>query len=279
MDPLLKWPGGKRRIAALIADKLAPSLAQGGRYVELFAGGAAVFFHLEPKEAVLVDVCKPLISFYEAIKREPDAVSEELLRLTHLPLNEDTYLKIRGEWSGNDFGVKFAARFLYLNRTGFNGLFRLNKDKGYNVAWGKKEKMPFFPSPEDVSKASSLLKTTKLYSKDYSRVLRATHSGDVLYGDPPYWETYDRYNGDGFNEADHRRLAKSLSRAAKRGVSVFVSNIDCEGVRKAYEWATIDVVPVRHKISCTSEGRKTVDEVIAWVVPPFSDHRQIDMFG
>ncbi len=279
MKPLLKWPGSKRRIAGQLSARIRPHLSKEGRFIELFAGSAAVFFDLEPERAVLVDVCKPLMSFYEAVQRDPNALYDELERLFELPFTAETYNNIKKEWNGNDYGVKFAARLMYLNRTGFNGLFRLNRKGGYNVAWGKLKKLPGFPTREEVNRASILLNGTTLYGQDYSGILKATHKGDVVYADPPYWQTYDRYAGGGFKDEDHKKLAKGLAQAVHRGVSIFASNLDNEYVRDFYgTWSSIDIIPVLHKIGCTPESRKTVNEVIISAVAPFVDPRQLALF-
>jgi DNA adenine methylase len=279
MKPLLKWPGGKRKIALDLAARIVPEIGSGGRYLEIFAGGAAVFFEMERERAVLVDVCKPLMSFYEAVQREPLAVFEEVETLRDYPFGEWSYKQIRSEWNGDDFGVRFAARMLYLNRTCFNGLFRLNKDKKFNVPWGKKESLPALPTRSDYLKASELLSSATLYAKDYGYALRAAHKGDVVYADPPYWGTFDGYSGDGFSEDDQRRLGVMLQRASERGVSVFSSNVNHPEVRGIYEgWANIDIIPVDHTIAAGGGDRRTVDEVVVWATHPFSDPRQIDMF-
>lgn len=280
MKRLLKWPGGKDRIADLIASNVAQHMTPNGRYVELFAGGAAVFFKLESKRAVLVDICQPLMAFYEAIQRDPDAVYDELERLLTMPLSEESYNKVRSEFNGRDFGVRHAARLLYLNKMGFNGLFRLNKDQEYNVAWGKHEKVPCFPTREEVQRASTLLKRATLYSRDYSTILRATHRGDVVYADPPYCGTYNRYSGGHFTVREQRKLAGMLARAASRGVTIFASNIDCEEVREVYgSWATIDTIPVRHKIGCTADSRKVVEEVLICAQGSLVNPKQLPLFA
>lgn len=280
MKPLLKWPGGKRRIAEDIAQRIRPYLDDNSRYVELFAGGAAVFFHLEPKKAVLVDICKPLMAFYEALRRDSDAVSNELDRLRELPFTKETYEGLKREWNGSDFGVKFAARLLYLNRTCFNGLFRLNEQMGFNAAWGKMEKLPNFPSKDELRQASDLLQRTSLYSNGYSYVSRAMHKGDVAYVDPPYWGTYDRYAGRSFDEKQQRLLARRLQAAVARGVAVFASNVDNGPIRKLYEeWSTIETITVRHKIGKTAESRKDVTEVIISAIPPIQNRRQLALFN
>lgn len=280
MKPLLKWPGSKSRIADDIANRIAPCLTEKGRYVELFAGSASVLFHLNPKRSVIVDSCKPLISFYEAIKREPDAVYNELTSLMDLPVSEESYYHIRSQWNGNDFGVKFAAQFIYLNKMCFNGLFRMSSDLKFNVSWGQKDKMPYFPELDEIRNVSNVLRNAKLYCRDYSVILRATRKGDVVYADPPYWGKYDRYSGAGssFSEKEQRRLANMLKRAAQRGVTVFASNVDCDEVRSLYEWADIDYIPVRHKISASSEGRKDVNEIIASSIGPWENKNQMSLF-
>ena len=280
MKPLLKWPGGKRRIAPLLVERMSPYLSERGRFVELFTGSAAAFFALEPQRAVLVDVCKPLMAFYEAVKREPEAVSSELEVLLELPFGEETFTRIKQGWNGNDFGAKFAARLLYLTKLGFNGLFRLNSKLEYNVAWGKKKKLPAFPSRQELLRVSVLLGRAKLYAKDYSHILRAAHAGDVVYADPPYWGTYDRYSGGIFREREQRRLAMMLRRASDRGVTVFSSNVDCVEVRQLYEpWTDLEVVPVRHKIGCTPESRRVVDELLMSATSPAMERNQLNLFG
>jgi len=279
MKPFLKWPGSKRRICPFLTKKVSPFLSVNGRYIELFAGSASLLFALEPKRAVLVDTCKPLMAFYEAIRREPYAVHSELQVLIDLPFSEETFVQIKEEWNGFDFGVKFAARLLYLSKLGFNGLFRLNGMMKYNVGWGKKKKLPSFPSIEEFVEASNLLRRTTLYSKNYGHILRAAHAGDVVYADPPYWGTYDRYAGASFREADQRKLADALRRASDRGVTVFASNVDCEEVRKLYEpWAELETVHVLHKIGCTSDSRKKVSELFISATSPVINRQQLDLF-
>jgi DNA adenine methylase len=276
MEPLLKWPGGKRRLAQYICKSIG-KIPDDGRYIELFAGSAAVFFHLMPKNAVLVDVCKPVIYFYEAIQREPEVFCDELERLLELPHSEETYNQIKRQWNGSDFGVRFAAQLLYLNKLGFNGLFRLNQKSEFNVAWGKKKKQPAFPSRETIMQASDLLKGAKLYAADYSNVLRSTHKNDVVYADPPYYGTYDRYSGFSFKDDDHKKLALGLLHAVERGVDVYASNIDNEAVRQMYSgWSQLEVVSLLHKIGCTSESRKKVDELFIVARGSSGDPRQME---
>lgn len=276
MEPLLRYAGNKRRIADVIISHIREcGIGDGGRYLELFAGGAAVFFKLEPAKSVLVDICKPIISFYEAIQREPDAVNEEILKISMLPHNPDVYYQIRSEWSYHDFGPRFAARLLYLNKTGYNGLWRLNSKLEYNVPWGKKKTAPKYPSPEIINRASDLLRGCTLYASDYLKVLNRTHKGDVVYTDPPYYNMYSGYSGQGFTNENHQELADAQRNALMRGVSIVHSNIDCDGVRGLYrDWSHINTVPVQHTVAAATRNRRTVNEVIVVAKAPYEDPRQ-----
>jgi DNA adenine methylase len=249
-----------------------------GRFIELFAGSAAVFFDMEPERAVLVDVCGPLIAFYEAIQREPDAFCDEIDELLKLPFGKETYYDIRDSWNGRDFGVKFAARLMYLNKLCFNGLFRLNQSLKFNSPWGKKPKMPAFPPRSEISRASQLLSRAKLYHRDFSNILRAAHAGDVVYADPPYWGTFDGYAGKIFREQQQRKLAGMLARASDRGVTIFASNIDCEEVRDLYSWADIETVPVLHSVGASKESRRKVSELLISATTSYIDRNQLNLF-
>ena len=207
-------------------------------------------------------------------------LDEEVELLKDYPFGEWSYNQIRQEWNGNDFGVRFAARMMYLNRTCFNGLFRLNKAKKFNAPWGKKMKLPAFPTRKEYLRASRLLSGATLYAKDYGHVLRSAHRGDVVYADPPYWGMFDGYSGEGFSQQDHRKLGKMLRRAAERGVSIFSSNVNCPEVLSIYEdWAGIDVMPVDHTIAAAGGDRRIVDEVVIYATHPLVDPRQMDLFA
>lgn len=281
MDALLKWPGGKRRLASRFAEEMQQYIAPGGRFIELFAGSAAVCFAMEPEKAVLVDSCKPLVSFYEAIQREPGAVFDEIRKLLDLPFGKETYESVKAKWNGHDFGVRFAARFLYLNKLCFNGLFRLNSRLGFNAAWGKKAKLPAFPTADELVAASDLLRRAKLYCNDFSLILRKARKGDVVYADPPYWGTFDCYAGGSFDQSDHSRLARDLRRASYRGVTVFASNVDCEEIRALYgDWSEIEEVPVQHVIGASAKSRRRVTELlISSCARVKEESRQLELFG
>lgn len=262
MEPLLSCPADRKAVVDAIVQK-ASSLG-GGRFIGLFCGVADVFFSIEPGRGVLVDARKPLIAFYEAIQREPDGVYEELKKLLDRPITERTFNQIKSKWNGRDFGVIFAAKFLYLNRMCVPGTFSVDLGQRFAATW-KNGISPIFPSQEHMRHASGVLRRVRLYTKDYSYVLRAARKGDIIYVDAPTWGVGISYGGSLFAENEHNRLARLLRRASDRGVTVLTSNIDCEAIRALYEhWA--DTESVGKSIMISSVGS-------------YMDRKQMNLFG
>jgi DNA adenine methylase len=208
----------------------------------MFCDTADVFFKVEPTRGVLVDARKPIIAFYEAVQREPDAVHEELQKLLDKPQTERTFNQIRSKWNGKDFGVVFAAKMLYLNRACRPGSFSVDLGQRFSAECGLWS-CSTFPSLGELRQASAILRRMRLYTKDYAYVLRAARKGDVVYVDSPSWGVGISYGGVIFAESEQNRLARLLRRAADRGVTVICSNLDCEPVRALYEpWADTETV-------------------------------------
>jgi DNA adenine methylase len=263
MDPLLSRPKDRSIVVPSIAKMVGGA---SGRFIGLFCGAADVFFASEPSRGVLVDARKPYVAFYEAIQREPDAVFEELQKLLKLSFSERTFNQIRSKWNGKDFGVVFAAKFLYLNRVCADGSFSVDQGQRFTATWGELYKLPSFPSLDDMKRASAALKRVRLYTKDYALVLRAARKGDVVYADAPPWGTGIAYGGSVFTESDHVRLARLLRKASERGVTVLVSNADCEGIQALYgSWADTEAF----------DG----DQVVVSAVGSFMDRKQMNLFG
>lgn len=262
MKPLLKWPGGKRRVSKFLCQKIRPFLVEDSTYIEPFCGGAAVFFELEVPHAAIGDACIPLIAFYASVSSMPDAVYDELERLLELPFTQETYSAVREGWDTNEAGASAAATMLYLNRTCFNGLFRQNASGKFNVPWGKKEKCPAFPTRDELHKASTLLRSGSVTYGDFGQAFNRPMDKAVIYADPPYLDTFDKYTAGGFNLAEHERLASVMKEAHANGANIFASNINSEPVRQLYSWASIEIVPVYHQIGATGERRRIREEVL-----------------
>jgi len=276
MKPLLRWPGDRPSVTPIVSARILESLSREGRFLCLFTGGASVFFMLEPGRGVLVDARRPLMAFYEAVQRDPVAVHDELQELVALGFEEDSFNYVKDDWNGRDFGVKFAARFLYLNRVSRKGSFFADIGQSFTATWVQRKRPPSFPSLNQFRAAASLLRRFRLYTRDYSYIVRAAHAGDVIYADVPYWGTDVPYGGAMFAEREQRRLARLLGRASDRGVRVFVSNIECEGIHQLYGgWADIELLPVSRSSSGPGPCRQ---EVLLSATTSFIERNQLRLF-
>ena len=217
-SPIVKWVGGKTRLLPEIAARLPRTY---GRYFEPFAGGAAVFFHLAPHAAVLADRNADLIATYRAVATDPEGVIRRLAihRAAH---DEGALLRDAGRW--NDASVDWspldrAATFIYLNRTCYNGLYRVNRAGGFNVPMGR-YKNPLVCDPEGLRAASRVLAGASLVCADYRTAVADARAGDLVYFDPPYdpvttTANFVSYTAGAFGPDDQRALGE-LARTADR---------------------------------------------------------------
>lgn len=232
VSPILKWAGGKRW---LVAAGALPIPTRMERFVEPFLGGGSVFFHLEPKKALLSDANKDLIELYSVIRRSPT----ELHRLMFEHQDKHStqhYYTVRNNRPTNKLAR--AARFLYLNRTCWNGLYRVNLAGDFNVPIGTKDTVLL--DTDDFVATSNLLKFAKLKSGDFELVVDECNKGDFLFVDPPYtvrhnYNGFLKYNERIFNWADQIKLRDALLRARSRGVSIVVTNADHESIHDIYD--------------------------------------------
>lgn len=230
--PFLKWAGGKRWLSAALSTQLCSG---NGRYFEPFLGSGAVFFHNLPQTAYLSDTNCELIECYQAIRNQHKNVELELAKLAKREPDR-CYYDIRAERPASIAGR--AARFIYLNRTCWNGLYRVNLKGEFNVPRGTKTAI-LLPS-DDFSKISRALKKATLKVSDFEETISLAEQGDVVFADPPYTVVHNmngfvKYNQKIFSWNDQLRLAKVLKSAAKRGVSIFSTNADHPEVRALYE--------------------------------------------
>lgn len=233
LEPFLKWAGGKR----LLLDQILPHInATSSRktYFEPFLGGGAVFFALSPSRAVLSDSNEALIDTYAAVR---DYVETVIDRLRHFPYSESDYYRIRDSKPRTAAGR--AARFIYLNKTCFNGLYRENLDGEFNVPFGRHGSQPLTCDRAQLRGASAALKGTTLKKLDFEEAVGPARSGDVVYFDPPYVVSHTEngfveYNARIFSWEDQERLAELARNLAAEGVHVVVSNADHGSIRKLY---------------------------------------------
>lgn len=219
--PLIKWPGGKRQLLSALRPLVPTSY---GRYIEPFAGGAALFFALQPPCATLADVNPNLIEMYEAVRDDPQKVFDGLRRHTN---DEQSYYYTRDDYRPRNRFTR-AARFLYLQRLAFNGIYRENLDGKFNVPYGYKTHLQLYSFTELVN-ASVALKCAKLRTSDFTSTLAEASTGDLVYLDPPYTVSHNnngfiKYNQHLFSWAQQVELAKLACGLSRSGAHVLVSN-------------------------------------------------------
>lgn len=229
--PFLKWAGGKRWLMPL-AQQLSTEKIK--TYYEPFVGSGAMFFALQPAKAVLADFNQELIHTYKAIRNDWQAVFSELRR-HHRNHSSDYYYKIRS--SNPRTPHTQAARFIYLNRTCWNGLYRVNLEGVFNVPIGTKTNVVL--DTDDFEAVASLLKKTSLQTGDFERVIGKAGKGDLIFADPPYtvrhqFNGFVKYNEKLFSWSDQERLMKALLRAKARGAKILCTNADHHSVRELY---------------------------------------------
>ncbi|WP_288460833.1 Dam family site-specific DNA-(adenine-N6)-methyltransferase [uncultured Chryseobacterium sp.] len=234
MEPLIKWAGGKRWLIKNY-NHLIPKNADFNKYVEPFIGGGSMFFYLEPKKAIINDINRELIITYDEIKNNWEEINNALIKLNEIH-NEQLYYEIRSQKPVNNAHI--AIRFLYLNRTCWNGLYRVNMKNEFNVPIGTKSKVIL--DNDDFEKASNILTNTKIFNDDFEKIISKTRKDDFLFIDPPYTVRHNnngfiKYNENLFTWNDQIRLRDSIIGAIRRGVKVLVLNADHVSIREIYQ--------------------------------------------
>ena len=237
-----------------------------GRYFEPFAGGAALFFHLAPTRAVLTDTNHDLIKMYASVSTDVGGVIRQLRR--HAGAHgKRHYYTTREIWNNGTLrGTARAAAFIYLNRTCFNGLWRVNAAGKFNVPMGDYAN-PTICDAAALRAASTALTHTELYCVDYREAITDAERGDFIYFDPPYAPltksaSFTRYTPGGFNADNQRELADTARELAARGVHVMLSNSDTPFTRKLYRGFKIDRVTCGRSINSNAKKRGKVNELI-----------------
>jgi DNA adenine methylase len=264
-SPVVKWVGGKTK---LLPELLARMPEKFNRYYEPFAGGAAMFFRLAPKRAVLADANHDLIGLYTAIANDVNAVIRRLQmhRESH---NEAHYYDVRTRW--NDREVSWstperAAAFIYLNKTCFNGLWRVNRSGAFNVPIGRYADPPICV-PETLRAAQQVLSRAEIRRADYRTAVSDAKPGDFLYFDPPYdpvtpTANFTSYTANVFGPDEQKELADTARSLVARGCKVMLSNSDTPFIRQIYKGMRIDRVKCARAINSNASKRGDVDEVI-----------------
>lgn len=269
--PFVKWVGGKRQLVKQFRD-LGLYPPDGfdpykATYFEPFAGGGAVFFDLLPQKAVLSDMNFELVTAYNVIKNNVDGLIKELKKYKY---DKDFFLAMRSKNPSKMADLKVAARFIYLNRTCFNGLYRVNSKGQFNTPFGK-YKEPLICDEDNLRKISKALKDVKILHQSYKKVLEVAKKGDFIYFDPPYHplnetSSFTSYTASGFSAKDQEELRDIYLKLHKRGCFVMLSNSDAPLINELYSGLDkkikVNKVDAGRAINANSKKRGKIKEVL-----------------
>lgn len=261
IGPFLKWAGGKRWLARRYQDLFDTNYE---RYIEPFLGGGSMFFALRLKKSILADCNKRLIETYVEVRRDPEAIVSALRRYQQLHSDGFYYSERKRKYPGSP--LKRAAQLIYLNRTCWNGLYRVNRKGEFNVPRGTKTSVVL--DTDDFGAVASALEHAELLAQDFETTLSKACDGDLVYVDPPYTvkhnhNGFDKYNEDIFSWEDQVRLKTAVSAAVERGAKVAVSNADHISVRDLYrDVGTLETIRRTSVISGNAQHRGEISELL-----------------
>lgn len=253
--PFLKWPGGKRAILPQILPYVPKNY---NRYFEPFLGAGALFFTLQPKKAFLSDMCEELIDTYLAIRVDPQGIIWRLKR--HLN-NQNWYYSTRRINPADLSIFDRAARFIYLNRTCFNGLYRVNSRGQFNVSFGN-YKNPNICDEKNLIAVSKALENVSFRYGDFSYVAERARYGDFVYLDPPYYGGFTHYTAEGFMKEDQERLASMFHTLVANGAKPLLSNSNTSLIRDLYRDYKIIEIEAPCSIAAKVSSRGKVKELL-----------------
>ncbi len=268
VSPILKWVGGKRQLL----DYITPLIPKCSTYYEPFVGGGAVLFAKQPKKAIINDSNSELINVYKVIKSNPEELIHKLI--VHKEHNcEDYFYEIRALDRDKDTfdslsDIDKAARIIYLNKTCYNGLFRVNSSGEFNAPWGK-YKNPNIINGTTINALNKYLNKANVIIKcgDYKDALRGIRKGAFVYLDPPYFpisssSSFTGYTAAGFGEEEQIALKKQCDLLDRRGVKFLLSNSSCKFIEDLYSEYIITKVGAKRAINAKPDKRGEVDEVL-----------------
>lgn len=261
ITPFLKWAGGKRWFVQRHADLLPKTF---NRYIEPFIGGGSVFFHLQPSQSLLGDTNPDLIAAYRGIKQNWKGVVKSL-QYHSRQHSDEHYYATRNKRPKED--IPCASRIIYLNRTCFNGIYRVNLSGKFNVPRGTKNSVLL--DSDRFDQMAKILEGAEIRVADFEVLINEAQAGDFVFADPPYtvrhnFNGFVKYNEKLFSWQDQERLAEALIRAKRRGVHILSTNAKHSSIRELYEDCGFNLITTSRfsPISASSEHRKQYDELI-----------------
>lgn len=259
LRPLLRWAGSKRKLVPILSEYWSESY---NRYVEPFMGSACLYFAIQPKRALLGDLNSDLVATYKVVRSHPEVLADALSQMT---LGPEKYYALRSQAPHSLSKVEAAARFIYLNRFCFNGLFRTNTEGKFNVPYGG-EKTGKLPTSDYLKSISKALYKCSIKHCDYTRLLSQTKEGDFVYLDPPFAvanrRVFKQYGPENFGIDDLNRLARELDRLNEKKISFVLSYAYCkEALHLFKKWPKRKVF-VRRNIAGFTTSRRVAAELI-----------------
>ena len=261
--PFLKWAGGKGQLLSQL-EPFFPPAGSYGRYFEPFLGGGAVFFHLQPRRAMLSDLNAELINAYEVIR---DRLDELLKSLRKHQDDTEYYYRVRALRPEDLTAVQRASRFIFLNKRCYNGLYRVNSKGLFNVPIGRYKSPPRIFDEQNLRNISLLLRRAEMRVASYEMALERATRGDFVYLDPPYQPLsatayFTGYTKDSFDEKDQVRLAQLLDELDRRGARFMLNNHDTPLQRRLYSRFRIEEATASRMINSRADRRGGVTELI-----------------
>lgn len=263
--PFVKWAGGKRQLLKKILSKVPSEFST---YYEPFVGGGAVLFGLQQKNSVINDINSHLMHAYKIIRASPNELMTLLDTYDEIKLSQELYKEFRDKYNShikeNVYNIETAALFIYLNKHGFNGLFRVNSKGLFNVPWNKKEYVASY-SKENILQVSHFLQTVKITNEDFVASVQNAEKEDFVFFDSPYAPlnstSFAAYDKSGFKLEDHQRLAALFKLLDTKGVYCMLTNHNTELINNLYQGYHIEEVNVRRSIN-SDASKRTGKELI-----------------
>lgn len=262
--PIVKWVGGKRQLMFELLKNMPQNY---NRYFEPFIGGGALFFELQSNNAYISDMNEELINLYQVVR---DNVNELITDLQKHDISKEYFMEIRNIDRTADYenwsDIQKASRFIYLNRTCFNGMYRVNSKGEFNVPFGH-YKNPRIVDENNLINCSNLLQRTEIRHADFSEILTKVQEGDFVYFDPPYvplseTSSFTSYTKDGFDIDMQFKLRDVCDELESMGVKFLLSNSDTKLVNELYENYNIKKVFASRQINANADGRGKITEVL-----------------
>lgn len=271
LSPVLKWVGGKRQLLNDIIPMIPKNCST---YVEPFIGGGAVLFELQPKKAIINDFNSELINVYTVIRDYPEELIKELQFHKDNNTSEHFYAVREYDRKPEFFSqmppVQKAARVIYLNKTCYNGLYRVNSAGQFNSPYGK-YKNPNIVNETVIRAMSKYFNENNIVIKneDFKEALKGLRRGAFVYLDPPYMpisssSSFTGYTENGFNEDKQRELKELCDKLDKKGIKFLQSNSDCEFIRELYSGYRIKTIKAKRAINSKGNSRGEINEVLIY---------------